>query len=86
MTLTIKKGRRNLQEIYDTINHAYNSGSIDEMKRMSEEFIIEMRVEKYKGRGFINTVNAIKDKTKLLMFMTNLHMQDSKETSGLSKI
>ena len=32
MTLTIKKGRRNLQEIYDTINHAYNSGSIDEMK------------------------------------------------------
>ena len=86
MTLTIKKGRRNLQEIYDTINHAYNSGSIDEMKRMSEEFIIEMRVEKYKGRGFINTVNTIKDKTKLLMFMTNLHMQDSKETSGLSKI
>ena len=86
MILTIKKGRRNLQEIYDTINHAYNSGSIDEMKRMSEEFIIEMRVEKYKGRGFINTVNAIKDKTKLLMFMTNLHMQDSKETSGLSKI
>ena len=86
MTLTIKKGRRNLQEIYDTINHAYNSGSIDEMKRMSEEFIIEMRVEKYKGRGFINTINAIKDKTKLLMFMTNLHMQDSKETSGLSKI
>ena len=86
MTLTIKKGRRNLQEIYDTINHAYNSGSIDEMKRMSEEFIIEMRVEKYKGRGFINTVNKINDKTKLLMFMTNLHMQDSKETSGLSKI
>ncbi len=86
MTLTIKKGRRNLQEIYDTINHAYNSGSIDEMKRMSEEFIIEMRVEKYKGRGFINTVNKINDKTKLLMFMTNLHMQDSKETSGLSRI
>ena len=53
---------------------------------MSEEFIIEMRVEKYKGRGFINTVNKINDKTKLLMFMTNLHMQDSKETSGLSRI
>ena len=86
MTLTIKKGRRNLQEIYDTINHSYNSGSLDDMKRISEEFIIEMRVEKYKGRGFINTVNKIKDKTKLLMFMTNLHMQDSKETSGLSKI
>tara|TARA_B100000900_G_scaffold337164_1_gene299058 strand:+ start:479 stop:739 length:261 start_codon:yes stop_codon:yes gene_type:complete len=86
MTLTIKKGRRNLQEIYDTINHAYSSGSLNEMKRMSEEFIIEMRVEKYKGRGFINTVNKINDKTKLLMFMTNLHMQDSKETSGLSRI
>tara|TARA_Y100001972_G_C7515606_1_gene260289 strand:- start:401 stop:661 length:261 start_codon:yes stop_codon:yes gene_type:complete len=86
MTLTIKKGRRNLQKIYDTINHAYNSGSIDEMKRMSEEFIMEMRVEKYKGRGFINKVNKINDKTKLLMFMTNLHMQDSKETSGLSRI
>jgi len=86
MTLTIKKGRRNLQEIYDTINHAYSSGSLNEMKKMSEEFIIEMRVEKYKGRGFINTVNKINDKTKLLMFMTNLHMQDSKETSGLSRI
>ena len=86
MKLTIKKGRRNLQEKDDTINHAYSSGSLNEMKRMSEEFIIEMRVEKYKGRGFINTVNKINDKTKLLMFMTNLHMQDSKETSGLSRI
>ena len=86
MTLTIKKGRRNLQEIYDTINHAYNSGSIDEMKKMSEEFIVEMRVEKYKGKGFINTVNKMKNKINLLSFITNLHMQDSKETSGLSKI
>ena len=53
---------------------------------MSEEFIVEMRVEKYKGKGFINTVNKMKNKINLLSFITNLHMQDSKETSGLSKI
>ena len=86
MQLSIKKGKRNLQEIYSTITNAYSSGTLDEMKRMSEEFVIEMRVEKYKGRGFINTVNKINNKTKLLKFITNLHMQDAKETSGLSKI
>jgi hypothetical protein len=86
MQLSIKKGKRNLQEIYSTITNAYSSGTLDEMKRMSEEFVIEMRVEKYKGRGFINTVNKINNKTKLLTFITNLHMQDSKETAGLSKI
>ena len=53
---------------------------------MSNEFVIEMRVEKYKGRGFINTIEKIKNKTKLLTFITNLHMQDSKETAGLSRI
>ncbi len=86
MQLSIKKGKRNLQEIYSTITNAYSSGTLDEMKRMSEEFVIEMRVEKYKGRGFINTVNKINNKTKLLTFITNLHMQDSKETAGLSRI
>ena len=86
MQLSIKKGKRNLQEIYSAITNAYSSGTLDEMKRMSEEFVIEMRVEKYKGRGFINTVNKINNKTKLLTFITNLHMQDAKETSGLSKI
>ena len=86
MQLSIKKGKRNLQEIYSTITNAYSSGTLDEMKRMSEEFVIEMRVEKYKGRGFINNVNKINNKTKLLTFITNLHMQDSKETAGLSKI
>ena len=86
MQLSIKKGKRNLQEIYSTITNAYSNGTLDEMKRMSEEFVIEMRVEKYKGRGFINTVNKINNKTKLLTFITNLHMQDSKETAGLSKI
>ena len=86
MQLSIKKGKRNLQEIYSTITNAYSNGTLDEMKRMSEEFVIEMRVEKYKGRGFINTINKINNKTKLLTFITNLHMQDSKETAGLSKI
>ena len=86
MQLSIKKGKKNLQEIYSTITNAYSSGTLDEMKRMSEEFVIEMRVEKYKGRGFINTVNKINNKTKLLTFITNLHMQDSKETAGLSRI
>ena len=86
MKLSIKKGKRNLQEIYSTITDAYSSGTLDEMKRMSKEFIIEMRVEKYKGRGFSNTVDKINSKLKLLTFITNLHMQDSKETSGLSRI
>ncbi len=86
MELSIKKGKRNLQEIYSTITEAYISGSLDEMKRMSKEFVVEMRVEKYKGRGFINTIDKTQNKAKLLFFMTNLHMQDSKETSGLSKI
>jgi|TARA_B100000902_G_C27101223_1_gene808890 hypothetical protein len=86
MKLSIKKGKRNLQEIYSTITNAYTTGTLDEMKRMSNEFVIEMRVEKYKGRGFINTIEKIKDKTKLLTFITNLHMQDSKETAGLSRI
>ena len=86
MSLTIKKGKRNLQEIYSTITDAYSNGTLDEMKRMSEEFVVEMRVEKYKGRGFINTIQKINNKTKLLTLMTNLHMQDSKETAGLSRI
>ena len=86
MKLSIKKGKRNLQEIYSTITNAYTTGTLDEMKRMSNEFVIEMRVEKYKGKGFINTIEKIKDKTKLLTFITNLHMQDSKETAGLSRI
>ena len=86
MILSVKEGRRNLQEIYSTITDAYSKGTLEEMKVMSEEFVIEMRIEKYKGKGFINTINKINNKTKLLTFITNLHMQDSKETSGLSKL
>lgn len=86
MILSVKKGKRNLQEIYSTITEAYSKSTLEEMKVMSGEFVIEMRVEKYRGRGFINTVNKINNKIKLLEFITNLHMQDSKETAGLSKI
>ena len=86
MILSVKKGKRNLQEIYSTITEAYSKGTLEEMKVMSEEFVIEMRIEKYKGKGFINTINKINNKTKLLTFITNLHMQDSKETAGLSKL
>tara|TARA_R110000744_G_scaffold117032_1_gene218794 strand:+ start:506 stop:766 length:261 start_codon:yes stop_codon:yes gene_type:complete len=86
MQLSIKKGKRNLQEIYSTITNAYSNSTLDEMKRMSEEFVIEMRVEKYKGKGFINTIQKINNKMKLLTFITNLHMQDAKETAGLSRI
>ena len=62
MELSIKKGKRNLQEIYSTITEAYTGGSLDEMKRMSKEFVVEMRVEKYKGKGFINTIDKIQNK------------------------
>ena len=86
MELTLKKGKRNLQPIYDSIVEGYSRVNLDEMKRMSKEFIIEMRVEKYKGKGFINTIDNMKNKLSLLNFITNLHMQDSKETAGLSRI
>lgn len=86
MQLSIKKGKRNLQTIYDSIVEAYSRKSLDEMKRMSKEFIIEMRTDKIKTYRFNETVDKIKSKDKLLIFITNLHMQDSKETAGLSRI
>jgi|TARA_Y100001972_G_scaffold99968_1_gene124165 hypothetical protein len=86
MELTLKKGKRNLQPIYDSIVEGYSRVNLDEMKRMSKEFIIEMRVNKIKAYRFNESVDKIKSKDKLLIFITNLHMQDMKETSGLSKI
>tara|TARA_B100000073_G_C23300064_1_gene398245 strand:- start:165 stop:425 length:261 start_codon:yes stop_codon:yes gene_type:complete len=86
MELTLKKGKRNLQPIYDSIVEGYSRVNLDEMKRMSREFIIEMRVNKIKAYRFNESVDKIKSKDKLLIFITNLHMQDMKETSGLSKI
>ena len=59
MELSIKKGRRNLQEIYSLITDAYSNSTL---------------------------VEKAKNKTNLLTFITNLHMQDSKETSGLNRI
>jgi hypothetical protein len=87
MNLTLKEGRRNLQPIYDDIVKAYSNGNLDDMKIHSKEFIKELRGTKAdKSKEFIQTVDSIKHRDKLIMFMTNLHMQDSKETSGLSKI
>jgi hypothetical protein len=86
MELTLKKGKRNLQPIYDSIVEGYSRVNLDEMKRMSREFIIEMRVNKIKAYRFNESVDKIKSKDKLLNFITNLHMQDSKETAGLSRI
>ena len=86
MELTLKKGKRNLQPIYDSIVEGYSRVNLDEMKRMSREFIIEIRFNKIKAYRFNESVDKIKSKDKLLIFITNLHMQDMKETSGLSKI
>jgi hypothetical protein len=82
MNLTQKAGRRNLQPIYDSIVEAYNRGSLDEMKRMAYEFVVELRTDKVKAYKFNESINNIKMKDKLLMFVTNLHMQDSKETAS----
>ena len=81
MNLTTKAGRRNLQPIYESIIEAYNRNSLNEMKIMAREFIIEMRIDKVKAYNFNESINNIKIKDKLLIFVTNLHMQDSKETA-----
>lgn len=82
MNLTKKAGRRNLQPIYESIIEAYNRSSLNEMKDMAHEFVIEMRVDKVKAYKFNQAINNIKLKDRLLMFVTNLHMQDSKETAS----
>ena len=51
------------------------------MKSMSKEFIIELRTTKEKAYSFNNTIDKVKSKDKLLQFITNIHMQDSKETA-----
>ena len=81
MNLTGKAGRRNLQPIYALIVEAYNNNNLNEMKAMAREFVIEMRVDKVKAYKFNQSIDNIKMKDKLLLFVTNLHMQDSKETA-----
>jgi hypothetical protein len=81
MNLTGKAGRRNLQPIYASIVEAYNNNNLNEMKAMAREFVIEMRVDKIKAYKFNQSIDNIKVKDKLLLFVTNLHMQDSKETA-----
>ena len=82
INLTTKGGRRNLQPIYDSIVDAYNRRALNEMKSMAREFVIEMRVDKIKAYRFNTAIDNIKDRNKLLMMVTNLHMQDSKETAS----
>jgi hypothetical protein len=82
MNLTGKAGRRNLQPIYASIVEAYNNNNLSEMKTMAREFVIEMRVDKIKAYKFNQSIDNIKIKDKLLQFVTNLHMQDSKETAS----
>lgn len=81
MELTIKKGRRNLQEIYDLVVEAYTKNEFAQMKDLAFEFVQETRASKEKVYYFNKAINNIKIKDKLLMFITNLHMQDSKETA-----
>ena len=83
MKLTIIKGRRNLQEIYDLVVEAYRKNEFLQMKELAFEFINKMRASKEKTYYFTKTVNNARVKDNLLMFITNLHMQDSKETASL---
>ena len=79
INLTTKGGRRNLQPIYDSIVDAYNRRAFTEMKSMAKEFVIEMRVDKIKAYRFNIAIDKAGNRDKLLMLVTNLHMQDSKE-------
>jgi hypothetical protein len=83
MKLTIIKGRRNLQEIYDLVVEAYNKNEFSQMKELAFEFVNETRSSKEKTYKFNKVVSNTNVKDKLLMFITNLHMQDSKETASL---
>ena len=80
MNLTTIKGRRNLQEIYDLVVEAYRKNEFSQMKELAFEFVKETRISKEKTYYFNKTINNVKTKDNLLMFITNLHMQDSKET------
>ena len=83
MKLTIIKGRRNLQEIYDLVVEAYNKNEFSQMKELAFEFVDEMRSSKEKTYRFNKVINNARVKDNLLMFVTNLHMQDSKETASI---
>ena len=85
MELDLKTNKRNLQPIYDLIVSSFSKNKLDEMKTFSFEFIEEMRTTKTLSYRFNEQVKKIKNKDKLLMFITNLHMQDSSQTAGLSK-
>jgi len=81
MKLTTIKGRRNLQEIYDLVVEAYRKNEFSQMKELAFEFVDNMRASKEKTYYFNKAINNTRIKDNLLMFVTNLHMQDSKETA-----
>lgn len=82
MKLTIKPKKRNLQPLYDDIVKSYKNGTLEDMKILSREFIDEListKITKYNFNKKIDKCN----KDNLLLFITNIHMQDSQETSSL---
>lgn len=83
MELTLKKDKRNLQPLYDDILKSYSNGSIEDMKVIAREFLNELRTTKVNLYNFTQTINKTFNKDKLLMFITNLHMQDSQETASI---
>jgi hypothetical protein len=82
MKLTTINGRRNLQEIYDLVVEAYRKNEFSQMKELAFEFVNETRASKEKTYHFNKVVSNARVKDNLLMFITNLHMQDSKETAS----
>lgn len=83
MDLTIKQDKRNLQPIYDLICELYYKGSLEDMKIQCKEFVKELRTTKIKNYDFNFKVDKTNNKDKLLQFITNIHMQDSRETSSI---
>jgi hypothetical protein len=57
MKLTIIKGRRNLQEIYDLVVEAYNKNEFSQMKELAFEFVNETRSSKEKTYKFNKIMN-----------------------------
>ena len=83
MELTLKPSKRNLQPIYDDIIRSYKNGNVEDMRLISREFITELRTTKLNQINFSKKVNSSKSKDELLFFITNIHMQDSVETSSI---
>lgn len=86
MNLTKKYNRENLQEEYDKIVKCYNMSSFEQMKDLCYDFIEKLaradKIFKYKSNEKIDRITS---RYKLLEFITNVHMQDSKETASIGR-